>query len=116
MLKYEASFNTAILALVRTRAADRPEGLLIVRFADDRQRERAGTPQVCSHALRRTTRWRLPEAEETTEEPHCFSPAGTLPLAARLEFRGGTSPPIGGHYSLLLGDRQGSPRKAKIVR
>jgi len=75
MLKYEASFNTAILALVRTRAADRPEGLLIVRFADDRQRERAGTPQVCSHALRRATGWRLAEAEETTEEPHCLSPA-----------------------------------------
>jgi len=41
IFKYEAGFNTAILALVRTRAADCLKGLLIVRFADDRQRERA---------------------------------------------------------------------------
>src|SRR5437867_536099 len=50
ILKYELSFNTPILTLVRTRAADRLDGLLIVRFADYRQRERGGTPQVCSRA------------------------------------------------------------------
>ena len=89
ILKYEASFNKPILTLVRTRAADRLKSLLIVRLADDRQRELAGTPQMSSHALRRATRWRLAEAEETTEEPHCPSSAWKCPLAASLEFNRG---------------------------
>jgi hypothetical protein len=57
IFKHEAGFNTPILTLVGTRAADRLKGLLIVRFANDRQRERAGTLQVGSHALRRGIRW-----------------------------------------------------------
>src|SRR2546422_493542 len=52
------------------------------------QRERAGPPQVCAHAWRRATRWRLAEAKETTEEPRGPSPAWEYPLVAYLEFRG----------------------------
>lgn len=75
IFKHEAGFNTTILALLGTRTTDCLDRVLIVRFADDWQRERTGTPQVCSHAWRRTTGWRLAKAEETTEEPHCHSPA-----------------------------------------
>src|SRR3989442_138828 len=88
-----------------------------MRFADDRQRERAGPPQVCAHAWRRATRWRLAEAEETTEEPHGPSPACKYPLVAYLEFRGAddNDRTAIGNYSLLLWGRQGRPRKAKIA-